>query len=66
MIRYYVFSKPFFLSNTYRFEKSNDLPSPRCRSLIFACHNAIFCVSGLIESRDENNIKRMKISTVSH
>ncbi len=55
----------FLLSNTSRFEKSNDLPSPRCRSLIFACNNAIFCVSGLIEIRDENNNKKMKISTVS-
>ncbi|CAF4969157.1 unnamed protein product, partial [Rotaria sp. Silwood1] len=45
------------------FEKSTDLPSSRCRSLIFATSNALFCVSGLIEGRDENGNKKIKIST---
>ncbi|CAF0737376.1 unnamed protein product [Rotaria sordida] len=49
--------------STGQFEKSTDLPSPRCRSLIFATDNALFCVSGLIEGHDENGNKKIKIST---
>lgn len=49
----------------FRFEKSTDLPSPRCRSIVFATNNAIYCVSGLIEGRNENNNKKTKISTVN-
>jgi hypothetical protein len=54
------------LSNTFRFEKSTDLPSPRCRSLVFATNQAIFCISGLVESLNENNNKKVKISTVNN
>jgi hypothetical protein len=51
-------------SNIFRFEKSTDLPSPRCRSLVFATDHAIFCTSGLVETHNENNNKKVKISTV--
>ncbi|CAF1615670.1 unnamed protein product [Rotaria magnacalcarata] len=46
-----------------RFENGNDLPSPRCRSLVVVVDNALFCVSGLIERRDHNGNKKIKIST---
>ncbi|CAF4162241.1 unnamed protein product, partial [Adineta steineri] len=49
--------------SSQRFEKSANLPSPRCRSLVFATDNAIFCISGLFESSDANYNKKMKIST---
>ncbi|CAF1349220.1 unnamed protein product, partial [Adineta steineri] len=49
--------------SSQRFEKSTNLPSPRCRSLVFATDNAIFCISGLCESSDANYNKKMKIST---
>ncbi|CAM2700904.1 unnamed protein product [Rotaria socialis] len=48
---------------TGQFENGNDLPSPRCRSLVFVVDNALFCVSGLIERRDHNGNKKIKIST---
>ncbi len=51
-------------SYTFRFEKSTDLPSARCRSLVFATDQAIFCISGLVETLNENNNKKLKISTV--
>ncbi|CAF3986004.1 unnamed protein product, partial [Rotaria magnacalcarata] len=48
---------------TRQFENGNDLPSPRCRSLVVVVDNALFCVSGLIERRDHNGNKKIKIST---
>lgn len=48
----------------HRFERATDLPSPRCRSLIFATNRSLFCVSGLVEGHEKNNNKKMKISTV--
>jgi len=50
----------------FRFEKSTDLPSPRCRSLVFAREHGIYCISGLIETRDEKNNKKMKICIVNN
>lgn len=52
--------------NTFRFEKSTDLPSARCRSLVFATDQAIFCVSGLVETLNDNKNKKLKISTVKY
>lgn len=49
----------------FRFEKGTNLPSSRCRSLVFVTNNSLFCVSGLTESRDENGNKKIKISNVS-
>ncbi|CAF3804598.1 unnamed protein product, partial [Rotaria magnacalcarata] len=48
---------------TLQFENGNDLPSPRCRSLVVVVDNALFCVSGLIERRNHNGNKKIKIST---
>jgi hypothetical protein len=62
----WYFLKIFRFKNTFRFEKSTDLPSPRCRSLVFATNHAIFCISGLVENHDENNNKKMKICTVNN
>ncbi|CAF4150962.1 unnamed protein product, partial [Rotaria sp. Silwood2] len=49
--------------STEQFETSTDLPLSRCRSLLFATSNALFCISGLIEGHDENGNKKIKIST---
>ncbi|CAF1202489.1 unnamed protein product [Adineta ricciae] len=43
------------------FERSNDLPTPRCRSLVFSTNRAVFCVSGLVQKHDENGNKTMQI-----
>jgi hypothetical protein len=51
-------------SDLFRFEKSSDLPSARCRSLVFAIDQAIFCISGLVDTMNDNNNKKLRISTV--
>ncbi|CAF1269009.1 unnamed protein product [Adineta ricciae] len=43
------------------FERSSDLPTPRCRSLVFSTNRAVFCVSGLVQKHNENGIKNMQI-----
>ncbi|CAF0796305.1 unnamed protein product [Didymodactylos carnosus] len=60
-----ILSADFTIFNikTRTFEKSNDLPSPRCRSLVFVIKDAVYCLSGLIDARDEKGGKKMKIST---
>lgn len=55
-------SKDFF---EHRFEKSQDLPTPRCRSLIIVTNDSIFCVSGLTETRDVDTARKLKICRVS-
>ena len=55
-------SKDFF---ERRFEKSEDLPTPRCRSLIIVTNDSIFCVSGLTETRDVDTARKLKICRVS-